>query len=98
MIATGRERARYRAPRHTRSRAAGFTLIELLVSIAIFISVMAGVTLLLIGSTRVSQQGFQNQQAFEIARGAMSLMQRDLSRAFTSRNHGEHIDKTRQAA
>ena len=51
---------------------------------------MAGVTLLLIGSTRISQQGFQNQQAFEIARGAMSLMQRDLSRAFTARNHGDY--------
>ena len=89
MTTTGRVNARTRAPLYTHSHVAGFTLIELLVSIAIFISVMAGVTLLLIGSTRVSQQGFQNQQAFEIARGAMGLMQRDLSRAFTSRNHGD---------
>lgn len=89
MTATGRENARTSAPLYTHSCAAGFTLIELLVSIAIFISIMAGISLLLIGSTRTSQQGFQNQQAFEIARGAMGLMQRDLSRAFSARNHGD---------
>ena len=75
-------------PTGARASRQGFTLTELLVAMAIFVSLMAGITLLFIGSTRTSQQGFQTQEAYEIARGAMNLMQRDLSRAFTSRQHG----------
>ena len=77
-----------RRPRRKRARA-GFSLIELLVAIVIFITVMSGVTLLFSGAIRASKQGFQNQDAFEVARGAMDIIERDLNRSFTSRDHGD---------
>lgn len=69
--------------------ARGFTLPELLVSIAIFISVMGGVSLLFVNSMRLMRQGFQNQEAFELARSTLKIIERDLTRAFTSREHGD---------
>ncbi len=67
----------------------GFTLVELLVALAIFLTIMAVVALFFTAAIRTSKQGVQNQQAFELARGAMRLIERDLSRAFTSRDHGD---------
>ena len=79
-----------RRPRRPRGPArGGFTLIELLVSMAIFVTVMASVTLLFNSAIRTTKQGFLNQDAFEIARGAMDILERDLSRSFTSRDHGD---------
>ncbi len=69
---------------------AGFTLPELLVAIAIFISVMGGVALLFVNSIRTIRQGFQTQEVFEQARGALNIIERDLKRAFTSRDHGDY--------
>ena len=56
---------------------------------AIFVTVMASVTLLFNSAIRTTKQGFLNQDAFEIARGAMDILERDLSRSFTSRDHGD---------
>ncbi len=67
----------------------GFTLVELLVAIAIFVTVMASVALVFNGAIRTSKQGFQNQEAYELARGAMKVIERDLNRAFTNRNRGD---------
>lgn len=72
--------------------AGGFTLMELLVAITILLSVMGGVGLLFTGSMRTIRQGFQTQEAFEVARGALSIIERDLSRAFTSREHGDYYN------
>lgn len=71
-------------------RAAGFTLPELLVGIAIFVSVMAGIVLLFNAAVRTVRQGHQSQQAFELARGTLGVLERDLTRAFTSRAHGDY--------
>lgn len=73
----------------TAARRRGFTLVELLVAIAIFVTVMASVALVFNGAVRTSKQGFQNQEAYELARGAMKVIERDLSRAFTNRNRGD---------
>jgi len=73
----------------SRRGARGFTLVELLVAIAIFVTVMASVALVFNGAIRTSKQGFQNQEAYELARGAMKVIERDLSRAFTNRNRGD---------
>lgn len=82
-----------RGPAHNTTWASrpchGFTLVELLVAIAIFVTVMASVALVFNGAVRTSKQGFQNQEAYELARGAMKVIERDLSRAFTNRNHGD---------
>jgi type II secretory pathway pseudopilin PulG len=74
--------------RSERGRA-GFTLVELLVALAIFITVMAIVALVFSAAVRTTKQGAQNQEAFELARAAMRLFERDLSRAFTNRDHGD---------
>ncbi len=50
---------------------------------------MAIVAMLFTTAIRISKQGAQNQEAFEMARGAMRLLERDLSRAFTNRDHGD---------
>lgn len=79
---------RRRPPRRNRARG-GFTLVELLVAMTIFITVMSSVMFLFSAAIRISKQGFQSQDAFEIARGAMDILERDLSRSFTSRDHGD---------
>jgi hypothetical protein len=66
-------------------------LVELLVAIAIFVTVMASVALVFNTAIRTSKQGFQNQEAYELARGTMKVLERDLSRAFTNRDHGDNF-------
>jgi len=72
-----------------RTASRGFTLVELLISVAIFVTVIASVTLLFNAAIRASKQGFQNQEAFEIARGAMDIIERDLSRSVTRTDLGD---------
>lgn len=74
------------------TRNTGFTLVELLVALAIFVTVMASVALVFNGAVRTSKQGFQNQEAFELARGTMKVLERDISRAFTNRDHGDDFN------
>ena len=78
-----------RRRRDARKHARGFTLIEVMVTMAIFITVMGGVTLLFNSAIRTSKQTFQNQDAFEVARGALKILERDINRAFTSRDTGD---------
>ena len=80
-----------RPERGTGARA-GFTLPELLVAMAIFLSIMGGVGLLFVNTIRTVRQGFQTQEVFEQARGTLNIIERDLSRAFTSRDHGDYYN------
>lgn len=69
----------------------GFTLTELIVGLAIFSTIMAGVTIMFNSAVRTTKQGYQNQRAFENVRGAFTLIEEDLTRAFGSKNTGlEH--------
>lgn len=70
------------------TRRRGFTLIELLVALAIFTTIMAGVTIMFNSVVRITKQGYQNQQAFETVRGALSVIEEDLTRSFGSRATG----------
>lgn len=78
-----------RAPRiHNRHRRAGFTLVEMLVAVAIFLALMAAVSLVFSLSVRLSEETFQKQEAFEIARAAMGVLEQDINRIYTSRDTG----------
>ncbi len=56
---------------------------------AIFLTIMGGVAALFVTTMKTVKQGFQNQKIFELARGTLSIIENDLSRAFTSREHGD---------
>jgi len=79
----------HRLMRHDGARQ-GFSLIELIVAIALFLTIMAGVGLVFVAAVRSMRIGFQNQEAYEVARGALGRMERDLTRAITSRDHGDY--------
>jgi prepilin-type N-terminal cleavage/methylation domain-containing protein len=66
----------------------GFTLIELLVSMAIFVTIMAGVTIMFNAAVRVTKQGYQNQIAYETMRGTIDTIERDLTNSFVARDTG----------
>ena len=68
--------------------ARGFTLVELLVGLAIFTTIMAGVTLMFNSAVRTTKQGYLNQRAFENVRGAFSIIEEDLTRSFSGRTTG----------
>ena len=71
-----------------RRRQAGFTLAELLVAMVIFLTVMAGVTALFAGTIDTVHQGYRALDAYELARGSLAVMERDLQTAFASREQG----------
>lgn len=66
----------------------GFTLIELLVSMAIFVTIMAGVAIMFNAAVRVTKQGYQNQIAYETMRGTIDTIERDLTNSFVARDTG----------
>ncbi len=68
----------------------GFTLVEILVSIAIFLTIAGSILAIFNGSLRTMRIASQNQEAYEVARGSLKTLERDLSLAFTSREHGDH--------
>lgn len=74
-----------------RTRQHGFTLVELLVAMAIFITIMGGITVLFTGAIRTVRQGNQQMDLFSIGRGMMTVMERDMSAAFTARELGEYF-------
>lgn len=74
-----------------RRRASGFTLTELVVAVAILVTISSGVMMLFVGSIRTVRQSGQSIDAFENARGALNVIERDLSTCFTSREHGEYF-------
>ncbi len=61
---------------------------ELLVGMTIFITIMASVTLMFNAVVRTTKIGYQNQTAYEVARGVFSIIEQDVTRAFTSRETG----------
>jgi hypothetical protein len=63
-------------------------LIELLVALTIFTTVLAGVTLMFNNAVRVSKQGYQNQEAYSMARGVANRIEADLTSAYTALEHG----------
>jgi prepilin-type N-terminal cleavage/methylation domain-containing protein len=70
-------------------RRAGFTLVELLVAVAIFTSLMAGVMLLFTSAVRTVRQAEQIREAYDVARGAMRVLQDDLVSAYSARERGD---------
>ncbi len=62
----------------------GFTLVELMVAMAIFAVLMAGITMIFVGSLRTTQVGYQQMKAYEQARTALSVIDDDLVRSFSS--------------
>jgi prepilin-type N-terminal cleavage/methylation domain-containing protein len=73
-----------------RKRTQGFTLVELLVAMAIFVTIMGGVTVLFTGAVRTVRQGNQIIDVFGMGRGALEVMARDLGTAFTARELGQY--------
>ncbi len=62
----------------------GFTLAELLVAMALFAVLMSSVVLLFVGSIRSAKTGYQQIDAFDKARSALTVVQNDLVSGFTS--------------
>ena len=78
-----------RGHRPTYRTAHGFTLVELLVALAIVVVVMAGLMMLFAGSIRAVRQGYQAMDAFERARGTLTVLENDLATAFASLDYGD---------
>ncbi|HIJ64925.1 MAG TPA: type II secretion system protein [Candidatus Hydrogenedentes bacterium] len=72
----------------------GVTLPELLVALAIFSIVMAAIATVFTRSTRAARQGHQALMAFEESSGVLAVIERDLMRAFTDREHGDYYSLT----
>lgn len=72
-----------------RNTNTGFTLVEILVAVSIFLVLMGGLTMLFIGSLRATQTTLQQMDAFERARGALAILDDDLTIGFASRVHGQ---------
>ena len=70
-------------------RSTGFTLVEMLVALAIFGTVMAGISVVFISSMRAWQTARENQSVFEMGRSALQLMERDIKSAFGSVDRNE---------
>ncbi len=73
-----------------RGSVRGLSLVEMLVAMAIFIVLLAGVSLLFSGAIDAVRSGYVNQEAFERARSSMTVLERDLSSAFTAREFGDY--------
>ena len=67
----------------------GFTLVEMLVALAIFGTVMAGISVVFISSMRAWQTARENQSVFEMGRAALQFMERDITAAFGSVDRNE---------
>jgi prepilin-type N-terminal cleavage/methylation domain-containing protein len=67
----------------------GFTLVELLVAMAIFVVLMAALTMLFVGSIRTTKVGYQQMKAFESARTAFGIIEDDLVRGFSSQANSD---------
>lgn len=84
MCQTSRHTGR---PEQARS---GFSLMELLVAISILTVLLITMMGLFSGSIRAIKSGQQAMDANQMARSALNVMERDLSRAFTSRDAGDY--------
>lgn len=62
---------------------------ELLIAVAVFGTLMAGVSLLMTSAVRTVRQAEQTREAFDLARGAMRVLQDDLVSAYSARERGD---------
>ncbi len=62
---------------------------ELLIAVAVFGALMAGVSLLMTSAVRTVRQAEQTREAFDLARGAMRVLQDDLVSAYSARERGD---------
>ena len=67
----------------------GFTLVEMLVALAIFGTVMAGISVVFISSMRAWETARANQSVFEMGRSALQVLERDIAAAFGSVERNE---------
>ncbi|MCK5557335.1 MAG: prepilin-type N-terminal cleavage/methylation domain-containing protein, partial [Candidatus Hydrogenedentes bacterium] len=70
-------------------RANGVTLVELMVALAVFSTVMAGISVVFISSMRAWRTGRESRSVFEMARAAVQFMERDITSAFGSVDRDE---------
>jgi hypothetical protein len=63
--------------------------VELLVALAIFGILMSAVVIIFVGSLRTTQTGYQQMDAFERARTALSVIDDDLVRGYASHQSGD---------
>jgi len=70
-------------------RSNGFTLVEMLVALAIFGTVMAGISVVFISSMRAWESARANQSVFEMGRSALQVLERDIAAAFGSVERNE---------
>ena len=70
------------------SLAPGFTMVELLVAIALFAVLMSGVVMLFVGSVRSARTSYQQLDAFEKARSALTIIEDDLIPSHFIRDYG----------
>jgi prepilin-type N-terminal cleavage/methylation domain-containing protein len=68
----------------------GFSLVELLVAMAIFTTLMAGLVVLFSGAVSAYRSAMITRDAHEAGRSMLSVIERDLKSAFTSREHGQY--------
>jgi hypothetical protein len=64
-------------------------MVELLVSLAVFATVMAGISVVFISSLRAWRTGRENRSVFQMARAASQFMERDITAAFGSVDRDE---------
>jgi prepilin-type N-terminal cleavage/methylation domain-containing protein len=62
----------------------GFTLVELLVALSIFSILMTALVIIFVGALRTTQTGYQQMDAFERGRSALTVIENDLVRSYTS--------------
>lgn len=75
--------------RPRRSGNSGFTLTELLVASAIFVILMTALATLFNAAVSATRQGYASIEANDTARAAVMTISRDLTGAFTAREHGD---------
>jgi len=64
-------------------------MVELLVALAVFATVMSGISVVFISSMRAWRTGRENRSVFQMARAASQFMQRDITSAFGSVDRDE---------
>ena len=69
--------------------SAGFTLVEILVAMAILLILMSAVFSLFVGSLRATQTSYQQMDAFERARGTLTVVENDIVSSFSSRQNAQ---------
>ncbi|MBN2307956.1 MAG: prepilin-type N-terminal cleavage/methylation domain-containing protein, partial [Candidatus Hydrogenedentes bacterium] len=75
---------------YIRRKNDGFSLMELIIATAILALLAGGIAAVFTGSMRAVRAGYQATSANEMARGALNVIERDLSGAFTSRDAGDY--------